>query len=220
MAINLRDPRVQKGILGGVGLVAILYVYFMTDWFSFTYKANASELDELEEEYRELSKDLNKARQAINRLPYLEKEYELLHRKWEQGRLLLPEEDEMVELLRKVTLLGTRAGVEFTQFRPLPARPAVDYTEIPVEITVAGGYHQVGAFLSEVANMRRIINVSSLSVATIEDREARDGQTSTATFEAVAYRLGGVPEAAVGEGGAAGATAANTGAAHARGGGE
>ena len=196
MAINAKDPRVQKSILGAMLMGAVVYVYFFSDWFSFTYKANASELTVLEEDYRELSKDLNKARQAINRLPYLEKEYELLHAKWEQGRQLLPEEEEMVEMLQRITLLGTRAGVEFTLFKPLPHRPMPDYTEIPIEITVAGGYHQVGAFLSEVANMKRIINVSSLEMETVEAREARADQTSTATFEAVAYRLGGtgVPE--------------------------
>lgn len=191
MAINARDPRVQKTILGSMLVGAVVYVYFFTDWFAFTYRANASELAQLEEEYRDLSKDLNKARQAINRLPYLEKEYELLHEKWEQGRQLLPEEEEMIELLHKVTLLGTRAGVEFTLFKPLPDRPMQDYTEVPIEITVVGGYHQVGAFLSEVANMKRIVNVSGLTIEAVEDREAVEGQTSTATFEAVAYRLGG-----------------------------
>ncbi|MEZ4651151.1 MAG: type 4a pilus biogenesis protein PilO [Candidatus Eisenbacteria bacterium] len=214
MAINARDPRVQKSILGAMLVGAVVYVYFFTDWFAFTYKANASELSELEEEYRELSKDLNKARQAINRLPYLEKEYELLHEKWEQGRQLLPEEEEMVEMLQKITLLGTRAGVEFTLFKPLPPRPMQDYTEIPMEITVAGGYHQVGAFLSEVANMKRIVNVSGLEMKTVEERSAREGQTATATFEAVAYRLGGtgVPDAEgqADAGAAAGARAKNT----------
>lgn len=191
MAINARDPRVQKTILGSMLVGAVVYVYFFTDWFAFTYRANASELAQLEEEYRDLSKDLNKARQAINRLPYLEKEYELLHEKWEQGRQLLPEDEEMIELLHKVTLLGTRAGVEFTLFKPLPDRPMQDYTEIPIEVTVVGGYHQVGAFLSEVANMKRIVNVSGLTIEAVENRDAAEGQTSTATFEAIAYRLGG-----------------------------
>ena len=191
MALNARDPRFQKSVVGVLLVGCVLYTYFFTDWFSFTYKANASELDTLEGEYRELSKDLNKARQAINRLPYLEKEYELLHRKWEQGRVLLPEDESMVDLLREVTLLGTRAGVEFTLFEPLVQRSMMDYTEVPVQVTVAGGYHQVGGFLAEIANMERIVNVSGLKMETVPDHQAVAGQTATATFEAVAYRLGG-----------------------------
>ncbi|MCA9726697.1 MAG: type 4a pilus biogenesis protein PilO [Candidatus Eisenbacteria bacterium] len=195
MAIDVRDPRVQKIVLGAIGLGAVLYVYFFTTWAPFTYQANAAELRTLEERYRDLSKDLNKARQAIDRLPYLEKEYDLLQKKWEQGKALLPEDQEMVELLRQVTLLGTSTGVEFTLFKPLPPRPQTNYTELPIQITVAGSYHEVGAFLAEVSNMERIVNVSGILVETIEEREAREGQSATATFEAVAYRLGGAPPA-------------------------
>lgn len=199
MALDPRDPRFQRGILGALIVGSIVYVYFFTSWLPFTYQANAAELATLEEKYRELSKDLNKARQAIDRLPYLEREYELLQKKWEQGRALLPEEPELTTLLRDVTQLGTSSGVDFTLYKPLPPRPLGDYTELPVEITIAGSYHQVGAFLAEVSNMERIVNVSAINVETLPDRDGREGQTATATFEAVAYRLGGPPPAPVPE---------------------
>lgn len=193
MALDPRDPRFQRGILGALIVGSIVYVYVFTSWLPFTYQANAAELKTLEEKYRELSKDLNKARQAIDRLPYLEREYELLQKKWEQGKALLPEEPDLTTLLRDVTQIGTSAGVDFTLYKPLPTRPLGDYTELPIEITVAGAYHQVGTFLAEISNMERIVNVSAINVETLPEREGREGQTATATFEAVAYRLGGPP---------------------------
>jgi type IV pilus assembly protein PilO len=205
MAIDVRDPRVQKIALTAIGLGALLYVYFFTTWAPFTYQANAAELKSLEDRYRDLSNDLNKARQAIDRLPYLEKEYDLLQKKWEQGKTLLPEDQQMVDLLRQITLVGTSTGVEFTLFKPLPVRPQVNYTELPIQITVAGSYHEVGAFLAEVSNMERIVNVSGILMETIPEREAREGQSATATFEAIAYRLGGAPPAAPGTADAAAA---------------
>ena len=116
MAIDVRDPRVQKIAITAIGLGAVLYVYFFTTWAPFSYQANAAELQTLEERYRDLSNDLNQARQAIDRLPYLEKEYDLLQKKWEQGKTLLPEDQQMVDLLRQITLLGTSTGIEFTLF--------------------------------------------------------------------------------------------------------
>jgi len=204
MAIDVRDPRVQKIAITAIGLGAVLYVYFFTTWAPFTYQANAAELQTLEERYRGLSNDLNKARQAIDRLPYLEKEYDLLQKKWEQGKTLLPEDQQMVELLRQITLLGTSTGIEFTLFKPLPPRPQASYTELPIQITVAGGYHEVGSFLAEVSNMERIVNVSKILLESIPEREARDGQSATATFEAVAYRLGGAPPPATADAAQAG----------------
>lgn len=200
MAIDIRNPRVQRLALIGILLSCVLYVYVFTDWMPFTYKANASELAGLEDQYRELSKDLNKARQAVDRLPYLEKEYELLHEKWEQGRVLLPEDQDMIGLLRTITVLGTNAGIDFTKFEPKAARPADGYTEIPIEITVMGGYHQIGTFLAELANMTRIVNVQQLDVITPKKRSGPyEGKPAEASFVALAYREGGVAPPAAGD---------------------
>jgi type IV pilus assembly protein PilO len=189
MPLNPKDPRVQKVFLGGIALAALLYSYFFTTWVPFTYQANASQVGSLEERYRGLSKDLNKARQATHRIPYLEKEYDLLHRKWEQSRSLLPEEQDMASLLRTITVLGTQAGVEFTLFRPLAPRPLQYHTENPIEITVVGGYHQIGAFMGEMANLDRIISVTELEINTSKEKDPE--QPAEAHFVAITYTLGG-----------------------------
>ena len=189
MAINSKDPRFQRAFLILLGVGGVLYCFFFTTWLPFTYKASAGQLNTLGAQYVSMTKDLNKARQAAHRLPYLEREYELLHRKWEQGQTLLPEKVDMAWVLRTVTLVGTRAGVEFTLFRPLPAKPAQYHTENPIEIKVVGGYHQVGSFLAEVANLDRIINVSNLEIVTNKDKEA--DKPAEASFVAETYTLGG-----------------------------
>jgi type IV pilus assembly protein PilO len=189
MPINPKSPAVQKAILGGLLLAALLYVNFFTRVLPFTYKANAAEVTTLESSYKELSKDLNKARQATHRLPYLEKEYLLLHQKWEQSKSLLPEDQDMAWCLRTISLLGSQAGVQFTLFKPLPPKPAQYYTEHPIEIGVSGGYHEVGTFLSEVANLDRVINVTELDLQTPKARD--EDHPVEASFVAVTYVLGG-----------------------------
>jgi type IV pilus assembly protein PilO len=196
MALNPKDPGFQKALLGGLFLAALVYVFVFTEWLPVTYKANASELGNLEEKYRDISKNLNKARQATHRLPYLEKEYLLLHRKWEQSQALLPESQDQAWCLRTISLLGAQSGVEFTLFKPGAERPQQYYTEHPIEVGVTGGYHQVGAFLGEVANLDRIINVDDLEVTTSKDRDP--DRPAAASFVARTYTLGGTgkpPEA-------------------------
>ena len=70
-----------------------------------------------------------------------------------------------------------------------PPRPQQYYTENPIEITVAGGYHQVGAFLGEVANLDRIINVDNLEIHDEQGEEAE--RPAEASFVASTYTLGG-----------------------------
>ncbi len=196
MAVNPRDPGFQKALLGGIFLAAFVYFFVFTEWLPFTYKANAAELGTLEEKYRDISKNLNKARQATHRLPYLEKEYLLLHRKWEQSQALLPEEQDQAWCLRTISLLGAQTGVEFTLFKPDVPRPQQYYTEHPLEIAVTGGYHQIGSFLGEVANLDRVINIDDLEIATAKDRNPE--RPAAASFVARTYTLGGtgVPPAA------------------------
>lgn len=189
MALNPKSPGFQKAVLGGMLLAALLYVFVFTELLPITYKANASELSGLEEKYRDISKNLNKARQATHRLPYLEKEYLLLHRKWEQSQALLPETQDQAWCLRTISLLGAQTGVQFTLFRPGAARPQQYYTEYPIEVGVTGGYHQVGAFLGEVANLDRIVNVADLEVTSSKDRDP--DRPAAASFVARTYTLGG-----------------------------
>lgn len=189
MPLNAKDPRFQKLLLGLLGLAGLLYCFFFTTWVPFTYKANASQLSALSAQYMSMTKDLNKARQSAHQLSYLEREYELLHRKWEQGQALLPQMVDMAWVLRTLTLMGNQSGVEFTLFRPLPPKPAQYHTENPIEIKAVGGYHQIGAFLAEVANLSRIVNVTNLEITTNKDRI--EDQPAAVSFVAVTYTLGG-----------------------------
>ena len=95
----------------------------------------------------------------------------------------------MSSLLRAVTVLGDQSGVVFVLFRPLPPLPAQYYTEHPVEVKVEGGYHEVGTFLGELANMERIVTVSDLSIETAKD--SPENKPAAASFIAKTYTLGG-----------------------------
>jgi type IV pilus assembly protein PilO len=201
--MDIRDPRTQKLILVGVGVAAILYLYFFAAFLPFGHRAVAAERSQQEEAYKKLSSDLSNARQSLNNLAEVERQYEVITRRWEVAADLLPEQREVATLLRKVTLVGQQSGVEFELFKPKPRIPGEIYTENPVEVAVIGGYHQVGSFLAEVANLDRIINVSGMKLVTLDngdEKTANDTKTVRATFVATAYTLNPpIAESAKGE---------------------
>lgn len=162
--MNLRDPNVQKILFSIVFVGVVSYLYFGTTLFPFCYQVRRAQIAQLEGEYGKLSADLEKARQMIDKLAQLEAEYDRLHEQWLSAQELLPEEEEMPDLLRQVTTAGSRAGVEFMLFQPSPPVIKQDYKEHPVKVRVRGGYHQLGIFLSRLANMERIVNVTNLDV--------------------------------------------------------
>src|SRR5262249_55709926 len=118
-------------------------------------------------------------------------EYEMLHERWSMAAELLPTDRESAGLLRRITLAGQQTGVEFVMFKPGPPRSQTYYTEMPVDVVVHGGYHQVGSFLAELANMRRAVTVTTLKLPTAPNND--EPLPTAAAFNASAYSLNSGP---------------------------
>jgi len=75
----------------------------------------------------------------------------------------------MADVLSQVTVAGQRSGVEFLLFEPKPPTPRDIYMENPIEVTVQGGYHEIGLFLSRLSNLPRIINTNSIDLKSVKN---------------------------------------------------
>jgi len=185
--MDLKDPKTQKLVMIGAGIAALVYFYIFADYVPFNYRARAKQIAELKGTYTQKMNELTKAQQLVNRLPELKKEFALLNQRWAVAAELLPTQKEVASLLRKVTIAGQETGIKFVLFKPGEPRPTPDFTENPVQISITGGYHRAGSFLSEIAELSRLVNVSQLKVKTFDKGDLDD--TVQADFIATAYTL-------------------------------
>jgi Tfp pilus assembly protein PilO len=162
--MNLKEPKTQRIVVGVIGLVAAGYVYFGTSFLPFNYPVRKAKIEALEKEHEKLAAEVEKARRVVGDLARLEAEYERLHDQWMSAQELLPEEKEMPDLLRQVTMAGSRAGIEFALFEPAAPVAKEFHTEHPIKVTVRGNYHQVGSFIGRLSNLERIVNVSQMAL--------------------------------------------------------
>lgn len=190
MDINLRDPKTAKWLVLVVSVAAVVYVYFLSSWFPWGYQPTAAEIRELETHYQGLSRDVTRAQMVASRLPLLQEEYELLSDHWERAQALLPDEKEIISLLREITIAGQSSGVDFVLVKPQPPIPRPYVTEHPLELSVQGGFHQLGTFLGQMSGMDRVVNVSNLRVEGKDPEQ--DGVAMEASLIASAYTLGGL----------------------------
>jgi type IV pilus assembly protein PilO len=193
--VDLKNPAVQKIVLSALLAVGVLSIFFFTHFLPFGYPNQKEHLDSLKANYERKSTELARARATVADLPRFEAEYEQLHDRWVLAGELLPTDRELASLLRRITLAGQETGVQFVRFKPETPRTETYYTEMPVQIAVQGGYHQVGSFLAELANLQRIVTVSGLQLKT--NTEATDNVYSTTAIElkASAYSLNTTPAA-------------------------
>jgi type IV pilus assembly protein PilO len=194
--MNLRDPKIQKYIIVILAVISLSYVYFGTTVLPFCYGVRKAKIAQLEEDYTKLSAEVEKARQMVGNLAKLEAEYERLHLQWASAQELLPQEEEMPDLLRKVTTAGNKAGIEFMLFQPKPPVVKEMFKEHPVSVRVRGGYHELGIFLTRLANLSRIVNVTDMKInAAVVNKDPKKSklnnisETIIADFTLSAYTL-------------------------------
>lgn len=71
----------------------------------------------------------------------------------------LPSDTEVPGLLEDITNKGLESGLEITSIELGEERSEEFYIELPIEIEVEGGYHDIGSFVSGIAGLPRIVTL-------------------------------------------------------------
>lgn len=100
-------------------------------------------------------------------------------------RTLVPEQREVTSLLDDVTLRSRVRGVRVTGFQPVaPAAGPAPFDTYSYLFTVVGHYHQVAAFLTDIASLRRIMVPGDVKFVAADPKQARAFGDTTAMIEA------------------------------------
>ncbi|MCD5411627.1 MAG: type 4a pilus biogenesis protein PilO [Thermodesulfovibrionales bacterium] len=110
------------------------------------------------------------AQKRIERLPSLRAEYGRLKDELLVLQLQLPKEWEVTPLLKQVSDLATRAGLEVALWRPGDRSVHVSEKvyEIPVVTEMSGTYHIFAQFFSEITRLDRIVTIRDISMEVAE----------------------------------------------------
>jgi type IV pilus assembly protein PilO len=101
-------------------------------------------------------------------------------------RRLVPERNEVPNLLDDISSRGKIRGITLSQVVPLPVEMGpVPFNTYKYNMSVIGRYDQIGEFLADVASLQRIIVPYDLSVAAANTNAAKAlGDTTGALLEA------------------------------------
>ncbi len=118
-----------------------------------------------------LGQDLARTQQEVNRLTVIKnsmpegrKQYEALQERLQEAIREMPEQKEIPNLLRQVSVTAQGSRTRIKYFAPKDAQPADFYSELPFEIKYSGVYHSLGYFFDGVRHMERIVRVTSFSL--------------------------------------------------------
>lgn len=175
-------PPRQRRLLYGALIVLLLVGYA----FAF-HLPRAQAIAAQKEKIRMLEAERAKLHTLVTQREKVKQEIAEVEELFHQVKAQLPDQKEIPELLRQVSNLGRDSGLEVLFFRQKPEVLHDTYAEVPVEMGVRGGYHQIALFFDKVRQLERIVNVAELN---LKNPQMRNGQVQIdASFFATTYRF-------------------------------
>lgn len=150
---------------GAVGLIFLLAVSLMA--YFLAWKPKKPDLDAARAEEISLTATLEqKARKAVNldaykaQLQEMERSFGALLRK-------LPNKTEVPNLLTDISQQGAGAGLDQKLFQPNQQVNKDFYAELPIKMRLTGSFHSIGAFVSGIAALPRIVTLHEVEIAPV-----------------------------------------------------
>lgn len=167
--INLHNlsPVVRIAIALIPTIIIIVFFYFVS------YKPNADTIKALKAEIVAQEKEIAKNEAKVAKLPEVKKRYAELEYSLKVLSLQLPEEKEVSNLLKQISDYGVKSGLQIKLWKPGARKnhPSNIVYVIPVDVTMSGTYHNLGAFFSRLTSLDRIVNIRNIKL--IGDKGSR-----------------------------------------------
>lgn len=179
--LDPNDPGLWPVLPRAVVILALFALAVTAVWW-FDWRDQWDALDRSRAKEVQLRSDWSsKKRQAIN-LDALKLQLDEINRQF--GALLkqLPNRAEMDSLLADINQAGLGRGLQFELFKPGNDVIKDFYAEMPIDVKIFGGYHDLGAFVSDVAKLPRIVTLNDLLI------ERQPEGTLRLQAKAVTYR--------------------------------
>lgn len=175
-------PGSTKAIILVVLVAVVGFGYF---WFD--HREVKARIEAQESQIAKLRDERDKNAKIAEHLDEYKAEVARLQEELERAKALLPNDREIDDLLKSVANLGKKVGLQFLLFRPLPDVRRDFYAEVPVEISIQGGYHEIALFFAKVGQLKRIVNIQNVAMTSPIEKNGK--MQMTVTGQAVTFRF-------------------------------
>ena len=166
-------------LLGKVVLSVVLFIAVCAGMYFLMVQEDTLALDREHKKEVALKKDFeSKAFRVANLAEY---KAQMTEMEFSFGSLLkqLPRDTEVPGLIDDISAAALNAGLQLNAIDPQKMQKTEFYNELPIDIEVVGDYHEMGAFVSGVASLPRIVTLHDFSV----ERKNNTSDLSMKTYQ-------------------------------------
>jgi type IV pilus assembly protein PilO len=152
-----------------IGFGAFIAVIVIAYIFQFQIPMN-TRIKQLETDLTGLHDKIRENDTKIKKLDILRAEVKSLEARLVTLTEQLPPESEVSDLLRQIQNLVNRSGLTLKSWKPSGRKIHASglYEEIPIAITLTGGYHQTALLFDRVGKLTRIVNILNIKMGSMK----------------------------------------------------
>lgn len=143
--------------------------------WQFVYRGNLPDLRAAEEEQKKLWSTFDQKQRKAANLESYRQQLEEIERSFGAMLRQLPGRTEVPSLLVDISQTGLASGLQEKLFQPEQEARREFYAELPIKISLTGGYHEFGQFVSGIAALPRIVTLHDLKISQNTSRGGRRG---------------------------------------------
>ena len=192
MAINLSLGKLPW--YGQVGLFVALSAAGAGVFWNFYAVPKQATLETRRAELSKLEGEIRTGLATAQRGDAFRKEITELEQQLALLRTVLPEEQDVADLLNRVQEMANESKLSIRGFAPQTVAKRTMHAEYPYTLQLEGSYHDLGSFLARVSKFARIINVSGMKIRARDDQRP-GGPTITVDCTATTFVLLETPPA-------------------------
>jgi len=180
MAVELKLDKLPW--YGQVGLFVALSLAGAGVFYYFYVMPAQADMAVREQQLEALRADITKGMMTATKLSEFKAQVSDLEARLESLKVVLPEQKDVADLLRRIQTLATQSSLTIRGFKPAPTVTKQLHAEWPITLQLDGTYHNLGMFFDRVSKFSRIINVNNMTIRTKDKPEPN----STISVECVA----------------------------------
>lgn len=185
MAINVSLSKLPW--YGQVGAFVALTLLAAGAFWNFEARDKQASIEQRQGQLAKLRQEIERGLATAKRLPEFRREVASLEAQLDRLRAVLPEEQDVADLLRRVQGMATQSNLAILGFTPHAVARKQLHAEWPIGLRLEGNYHDLGSFLERVSKFPRIINVGDIKIDARQN--SNDGSTVTAECTATTFVL-------------------------------
>ncbi len=167
-------PRVQRLSFYGAFAAVLLLVYY----FAF-YQPKVNQQADNEKKIANLQSEIKSIKNEVRKQKKLEEDISLLDLREDQFEKALPDPKKnqgmnIPDLLKEISEKGRKSGLEIKKFEPGDEMDVAnnDYVkQLPITMSVEGGFHEIAIFFDKISAMERIVHVKNIDISIEEENQ-------------------------------------------------